>query len=354
MLFTVEHVTGEQKSLKNRNWPINRRQVLMVSVVVCIFGCIFGTCAYKSSHVQVRGSEYRNSAFGLSHHGGMLVFTDDGDGGSDLYTCTLPGVNVSSLARTPEYESSPTYSPDDKEVVYSAGIPNDNADHIFVRSVNGSRVQQVTSARANDKEPSYEPNGLHIIFARNEYATGGLQGPTWSGYCSLYITDRDGKNVSRLTPDFYDIIHPQYATGGKSVMFTGMSDSDSNGRWTGDIYEVTIVGAQAGKPMPITHSGDIEYASIANHLPKIVGLCFDGTFKIMDLHGNLIRQIGTKRKGPGLDAHMKPAFSADDTHILFLQPNGDHRYLLYETDLAGRRTDQVFSKELFSDPLDWR
>ncbi len=38
---------------------------------------------------------------------------------------------------------------DGKSVVYSAGKPGDRADHIFVRSLDGDTVKQLTAEDAN-------------------------------------------------------------------------------------------------------------------------------------------------------------------------------------------------------------
>ena len=93
----------------------------------------------------------------------------------DLYRLDLATLRVTRIAATQDYEVAPEISPDGNSVVYAAGKPGDRADHIFLRSLDGKTVRQLTAEDANDAAPAFSPDGSLIAFTRDKtYNWGGL------------------------------------------------------------------------------------------------------------------------------------------------------------------------------------
>src|SRR5438105_3451938 len=92
--------------------------------------------------------------FDISSQGDRIVFNAAGEGGRDLYLLDLRSLKVTRIAATQEYEVGPRFSPDGNWVVYAAGRPGDRADHIFLRSLDGKTVKQLTAEEANDASPA--------------------------------------------------------------------------------------------------------------------------------------------------------------------------------------------------------
>jgi TolB protein len=115
-----------------------------------------------------RPTDQRDVRFGISRDGKTLVFSAAGEGGSDLYLLDLETLRVKRIAETTDYETDPKFSPDGKSIVYAAGKPGDRADHVFVRSLDGGSVKQLTAGDLNDSSPTFSPDGSLIAFLRDK------------------------------------------------------------------------------------------------------------------------------------------------------------------------------------------
>jgi len=172
-----------------------------------------------------------NMGADISPGGDRVAVVLSKDGNPDLYVTDINGGNPVRLTNTRyEAEASPSWSPDGKEVVYvsnKSGLPNlyivsatsgqhkrisfrgnenvapdwgadgkiaysskrDGKFHICVFDpVAGKDEQQLTSEYADDEDPSWAPDGKHIVFSRT------------AGYHSnLYVLDTMRNPPVRLT-----------------------------------------------------------------------------------------------------------------------------------------------------------
>jgi Tol biopolymer transport system component len=82
---------------------------------------------------------------------------------------------------------------------------------IFEANPDGSGLRRLTSTPGYDAEGSYSPEGKHIVFCSNRSGPKNLE---------LYVMDRDGKNVRKLTsaPGCYNG-GPFFSPDGKRVIF---------------------------------------------------------------------------------------------------------------------------------------
>jgi Tol biopolymer transport system component len=139
---------------------------LVVWILSALRGCM-------NEHYRPHG--HGNISFGISPGGNTLVYNAVGQGGRDLNLLDLEKHRVTRIAPTPDYEVDPEFSPDGKSVVYADGKPGDRADHIFLRSLDGQMVKQLTAEDANDASPAFSPAGSLIVFTRDKtYNWGGL------------------------------------------------------------------------------------------------------------------------------------------------------------------------------------
>ena len=134
-------------------WLISVTVLLAVPLGLC--GLFLRGCA--NEHYRPPGQV--DITFDISDSGETIVFNAVGTGGRDLYLLRLSDSSVTCVASTPEYEVTPSFSPDGKSLVYAAGVPGDRADHIFVRPLDGTGARQVTQADANDSSPRVSPDG---------------------------------------------------------------------------------------------------------------------------------------------------------------------------------------------------
>lgn len=129
----------------------------------------------------------------------MIVFNAGGAGGRDLYQLDLESRTVSRIAETPNYETCPSFSPDGRRIVYSAGIPGDRADHIFTLDLTGKSKAQLTDIDANDTSPRFSPDGKSVVFARDKTYNWGGMAANWESGGVVCLIQADGLNLRQLT-----------------------------------------------------------------------------------------------------------------------------------------------------------
>jgi Tol biopolymer transport system component len=107
----------------------------------------------------------------------------------------------------------PTWSPDSGQIAFeSYGV-------ICVVQADGSKVEGLTAGFA----PSWSPDGQQIVFSSRTYWT--IYGPDTS---DLYVMNRDGSHIVRLTPTGSSAVEPAWSPDGKRIAFASY---DKAGIW---------------------------------------------------------------------------------------------------------------------------
>src|SRR5690606_9851032 len=146
----------------------------------------------------VRSSQY-DVYIDISPDSQYLIFNAIGKGGSDLYRLRLSDNKITNITHSDAYETTPSFSPDGKSIVYASGLPGDTADHIYICDINGYSRRRITNDRYNDGQPSFSPDGKAIVFTRNQrYAVGGLS-TSWPGEMDVYIVGTNDSEVKQIT-----------------------------------------------------------------------------------------------------------------------------------------------------------
>jgi dipeptidyl aminopeptidase/acylaminoacyl peptidase len=130
----------------------------------------------------------------LSPDGQTIAFwaTDDKDAsGGPLYTLPVIGTgDPKELADTEDgLNSFPAWSPDGSEIAFTRQVSHDNTD-IFVMSLNGSDVRQVTDSEAADNRPNWSPDGKNLLIVSNRKSIDGGPGKTF-GLALIRIADTE-------------------------------------------------------------------------------------------------------------------------------------------------------------------
>ena len=105
--------------------------------------------------------------------------------------------------------SSPSFTPDGKQIVYSSSAPNDRCCRIFIASLDGSGFRPISSVGFIDTEPKVNPKtGNQIVFV------SGRSGPQ-----QIYRMNMDGSDVERLTPGEGEASNPSWHPGGQIIAY---------------------------------------------------------------------------------------------------------------------------------------
>jgi dipeptidyl aminopeptidase/acylaminoacyl peptidase len=118
--------------------------------------------------------------------------------------------------------SDPQLSPDGKRVAFVIGDVNWDANkvinQIYVKSIDGGNVKQLTSGAGSASAPRWSPDGKKIA-----YVTGG----------QIWVMDSDGDDKSQVTKISTSAAGPVWSPDGKWIAFTSdvypsCSDDDCN------------------------------------------------------------------------------------------------------------------------------
>ena len=192
--------------------PVKLGLYLAFVVGACvIIGLFLGTTSKPlsvASSKQVQGGLY--DTYDVSRDGRKIVFSAAADSGKALYLLDLTTWRVTQLTNPSEYANYPAFSPSGKSIVYEAAKDLDHPRYLFIRSLDGKQVRQLTSGtQTADSYPYFSGDGKQIVFARSDTFYAEARGEDTWDHCDVYIISVDGTGLRRMT-------HGRYSGGHSS------------------------------------------------------------------------------------------------------------------------------------------
>ena len=167
----------------NRQFPRGRVLAGVAAVVVLVAVIAVGLRMYPLS----AGVAADDRIVFLSIPGAFLALPDadsDSDRDWEIYVMNADGSGVVQLTDNDSLDLFPTWSPDDKRILFSSDRDNDVESYdIYVMNADGSGVEQLTDGCSN-YHPAWSPDGERIAFA---------------SLADIYVMDADGSDVVQLT-----------------------------------------------------------------------------------------------------------------------------------------------------------
>ncbi len=152
-----------------------------------------------------------------SPDGAKIAFVSDQDDNFDIWAMNSDGSGPVNLTRNPAQDRWPAWSPDGEWVAF-ASVRDSPYWELYVMRADGSDVRRITWWQdASDVAPAWSPDGKWLAFASRR-----------DGNWEIYIADRDGGNLVRLTVDPADDTNPTWSPDGSAIAFestrTGYAD----------------------------------------------------------------------------------------------------------------------------------
>ena len=153
-----------------------------------------------------------------SPDGTAIAFTASGrvDDRVGLFVMAPDGKQLRRL--TPRWlrAAQPRWSPDGRRIVFSTGygdFADDPTRELYVVNSDGTGLRRLTKNAVDDTEPEWAPNGSRIVFVRahprRPYSVKGNH--------ELFVMRADGSDVRRLTDTLADERSPTWSPDGQRI-----------------------------------------------------------------------------------------------------------------------------------------
>jgi Tol biopolymer transport system component len=178
--------------------------------------------------------------------------------GDSVHVMDADGKNIKRLTQTGLVSSDPSWSPDGMQITFAAITDGTDRD-IYVMDASGGNATDITSNNSTDDfEPAWSPVGSEIAFTSSINATNhaiflvnlnGTDRTKISGNLSstqaewspngtrivfsgqsdrsldIYVVERDGSKMERLTRGGSEEVNPSWSPDGKKIVYTASHSS---------------------------------------------------------------------------------------------------------------------------------
>src|SRR5215207_6683729 len=171
-----------------------------------------------------------------SPSGEKIAFASNRNGFWDLYLLDLSTGEITQLTDTPEFEGSPTWSPDGSFMAFEAYI-NENLEIVVGPSDDPlSNPVRLTTSPASDHSPAWAPDGRHIAFISNgEVILADLDKTDGGRFQNLSKTELAAESHPVWSSDGGKLAWASSATTlGRSGIYIWDSTKNVPATWLGD------------------------------------------------------------------------------------------------------------------------
>jgi TolB protein len=140
----------------------------------------------------------------ITYDGSLMTFLSDRAGKAMIYTMDPSGEekNVKRISYVGQFNATPRFSPDGKEIVFSSWL--DNSFDLFRISSDGMGLSRLTKDFGSNEDPSYSNDGEFIAFTSQRVISRVRADQ------NIYIMDRDGGILGAITAGFGDCTTPRW------------------------------------------------------------------------------------------------------------------------------------------------
>lgn len=140
----------------------------------------------------------------ISVDGTRMTFLSGRPGAAMIYTSHTSGQekNVKRISFVGQYNATPRFSPDGREIVFSSWL--DNRFDIFRIDADGNNLSRLTKDFGSNEDPSYSNDGQFIAFSSQRVLS------RTKAVHNIYIMDRDGEILGSVTKGFGNCITPRW------------------------------------------------------------------------------------------------------------------------------------------------
>ncbi len=134
-----------------------------------------------------------------SPDGSQIAFVSSRSGEPHIYTMNNDGTNQTRLTFQGNYNQTPDWSPIGDVIAFTARDERNRFD-IFTVHIQTKKIIRLTQNQGNNEEPSFSPDGRHIVFVSDR-----------DGKDDLYHMNSDGSHQIRITSGPGEYMTPSWS-----------------------------------------------------------------------------------------------------------------------------------------------
>lgn len=145
-------------------------------------------------------------------HNGRIAFTREGGSDVDIFSTSRRGQSMSRLTESDRDDGQPSFSPNGRHILFTHNQRTRHATdnfEIYRMDADGSHKKRLTRSAAMEFSPSYSPNGKRIVFSRRKAGSG------WG----IFKMNKDGSNVQRIKPLDARVGRPLWSPDGDRISY---------------------------------------------------------------------------------------------------------------------------------------
>lgn len=198
--------------------PKNAEEIVIFSFEEDGYAHLFAYIPEKMPLTRLTAGDWDDMTPSPSPDGEKIAFASNRNGFWDLYLMDLSSGDISQLTDTPDYEGSPTWSPDGSFLAFES-YDEDNLEIVVGPAENPLRdAVRLTASPAFDYSPAWAPDGRHIAFIS-----------TSSGNSEVILADLDRTDDDRFqnlsSTDLASESHPVWSPDGRKLAWASSSQS---------------------------------------------------------------------------------------------------------------------------------
>ena len=141
----------------------------------------------------------------INSDGSLMTFLSGRAGKAMIYTLDPKGreKNVKRISFVGRFNAAPRFNPDGTEIVFSSWV--DDRFDIYRIGSNGENLVRLTKNFGSNEEPWFSPDGQFIVFTSQRVITRKRATQ------DVYIMDRDGEIIRKITSDYGKIFSPRWS-----------------------------------------------------------------------------------------------------------------------------------------------